>query len=300
MKNLKIINKFKEEYFIKFNKCFEYEIVNIEASKKYIHFIIKNEFGLNKVNKSDLLKNVKPSIQSSLNKEEYFTKQLIKKLSNINYKVIKYTNQKNVIIKDKYGYCKTHANALLEGHNPSIKTAINKKSYFINKFNEKYNKKYVLDNIIISKFNQKINVYCKIHGEFLILPDNLMRGQGCKKCGNINTSNALKENPTGWKLSSWVNSGMKSKNFDSFKVYIIKCWNEDEEFYKIGRTFLKTLERFSYKKRMPYNYKIVKEIVGDAKEMYNLENQLKKENKMHKYKPKINFDGEYECFKLIK
>ena len=38
--------------------------------------------------------------------------------------------------------------------------------------------------------------------------------------------------------------GLKSKKFEDFKVYIIKCWNEEEEFYKIGKTYRKISRRF--------------------------------------------------------
>ena len=48
---------------------------------------------------------------------------------------------------------------------------------------------------------------------------------------------------------------------------------------------------------MPYNYKIIKEIKGNAIEIFNLEIKLKKEISMYKYKPSIDFNGKYECFK---
>lgn len=92
----------------------------------------------------------------------------------------------------------------------------------------------------------------------------------------------------------------KSKYFDSFKVYIIKCWNEEEEFYKIGRTFKRTNNRFHHSSIMPYNYEIIKEIIGDAEEIIKLELKLKNEHKIFKYTPKLEFCGMHECYSKIK
>ena len=75
-------------------------------------------------------------------------------------------------------------------------------------------------------------------------------------------------------------AGEKSKNFDSFKVYVIRCWDDNEEFYKIGRTYLKTKQRFKSNKSLPYNYEIVKEIpLENARIICELEEGLKNCNK---------------------
>ena len=44
--------------------------------------------------------------------------------------------------------------------------------------------------------------------------------------------------------SDWTNAAINSKSFESFKVYIIRCYNDNEEFIKIGRTFSKLKKRF--------------------------------------------------------
>jgi hypothetical protein len=50
---------------------------------------------------------------------------------------------------------------------------------------------------------------------------------------------------------------------------------------------------------LPYKYEIVKIFEGEAKEMFDLENKLKRENKKFTYLPKINFDGMYECYNKL-
>jgi hypothetical protein len=106
----------------------------------------------------------------------------------------------------------------------------------------------------------------------------------------------MKQNPTGWKYEFWEKAGLKSKNFDSFKVYIIKCWNNNEEFYKIGKTYTTIKKRFEYKGALPYEWKIIKLYKEKSKEMSELENKLKNINKKHKYIPFIDFSGKNECF----
>jgi hypothetical protein len=160
---------------------------------------------------------------------------------------------------------------------------------------EKYD--YSLIEYLSSKI--KINIICKLHGIFKQFPDKHLSGNGCPLCGNITISKKASENPTGWANSNWIKSSKKSKYFDSFKVYIIKCFNDEEEFYKIGKTFQLIKRRFHAKKEMPYNYEVIKLIIGEAIEVTDLEAQLKRANKKHSYLPKIKFNGMYECFSSI-
>jgi hypothetical protein len=143
----------------------------------------------------------------------------------------------------------------------------------------------------------QIRINCPTHGDFTQIADNHLRGDGCQKCGLILLSERMRENPTGWNYSTWQKAGEKSKNFDSFKVYIIRCWNEEEDFYKIGKTFKKVSDRFKSKSDLPYEYTVIKEIVDDVKIICELEWLLKNCNKKNKYVPAKEFGGRYECFK---
>ena len=132
-------------------------------------------------------------------------------------------------------------------------------------------------------------------------PNAHLCGHGCVLCKDLAASNRGKQKPTGWNITNWELAAKRSKNFDSFKVYIIRCWNDEEEFYKVGRTFLKTNRRFNSNTSMPYNYEIINEFIFEtAKGAFDKENELKKLNKKFKHLPKIKFDGMYECFIKIK
>lgn len=102
-------------------------------------------------------------------------------------------------------------------------------------------------------------------------------------------------------LSGWIKNAKESNNFDSFKLYIIKCWNDEEEFYKIGRTFLKLEDRFSnnYNNDFPYSYKVIDIVESNPFHIFKLEKKLHRQLKENKYIPIQEFVGNTECFHNI-
>lgn len=104
-----------------------------------------------------------------------------------------------------------------------------------------------------------------------------------------------------FKLSEWISDAESSKNFDSYKLYVIECWNDAERFYKIGRTFLKIEGRFSnnYNNNFPYSYKIIDIVESNPFHIFKLEKKLHKQLKDNKYKPLCGFIGSTECFHNI-
>lgn len=163
----------------------------------------------------------------------------------------------------------------------------------INKFNKVHNYKYNYSKTNYLYSHLKVIVICPYHGEFSITPREHISGRGCRLC--------MLEN-RGWTKTKWLNAASAYHKFESFKLYILKCYNENEVFYKIGRTYLTVKKRYREERSMPYQYDIIKIIENyDGNYIYNLENYLHRlhhQNKL-KYIPKINFKGKYECFKNI-
>jgi len=226
-----------------------------------------------------------------------------------NYKKVNYINNKTKVII----ICSTHGEFLqtpdrhltgsicLKCKQKNVGDLLRKSiKDFIYESNKLYGNFYSYDKSIYVNNATKLIITCKIHGDFEKTPNCFLSGIGCKKCGNKRISDYQKQNPNGWDLNNWDKKAKNSKNFDSFKVYIIKCWNENEEFYKIGRTFMTINNRFKTKRMLPYNFKVIKEILGNADFIFNLENELKNFNKEYKYKPKIKFSGINECYSNIK
>lgn len=219
------------------------------------------------------------------------------------YSLVRYTGyKKNVKI-----ICKTHGtfNQRPSHHSSgsgcpkcgSESTASKKfksNSYFITKSKSIHGDRYDYSLVDYVTAKTNVTIICKEHGIFEQVPNKHTSGQGCPLCG----IKKLKEKYTGWTTTNWEKSAKVSKNFDSFKVYVIKCWNNEEEFYKIGRTYTTVHRRFN--SLLPYSYEILHEFIFEtAEEAFDYENQLQREHKYLKYLPSIAFKGRQECFSEI-
>jgi len=71
------------------------------------------------------------------------------------------------------------------------------------------------------------------------------------------------------------------------KLYLLKCFNNEERFYKIGVTSRSISRRYGSKKEMPYSYKILWIIEGDPRETFDLEAKFKLAITDIKYQPKL-------------
>lgn len=178
------------------------------------------------------------------------------------------------------------------GAEKRINSRISNLDKFIDRANAVHDNKYSYEFSKYINARTKIKIICPNHGEFLQVPDRHVHGVGCPQCSR--TENRYNENR--FSLTKWIEMGESSSNFDSFKVYIIKCKSGDEEFIKIGRTYTTVQFRFGSIRFMPYKYEIIKEISGNPHHIFHLETKLKRICKELKYSVKIPFNGQYECF----
>jgi hypothetical protein len=221
------------------------------------------------------------------------------KENNLNIEILDVLEKGFFKYKDEFGECISYISKFYKGKNPKIHAAINKTEYFINQSKKIHGDKYNYNEVIYKNSNNKVKIYCNKHKKYFYpTASNHLRNRGCSKCGD--ESGGLKNaiHSTGWTYTNWEKAGLKSKYFDSYKVYIIKCWNDKEEFYKIGKTF-KTVKNRFHSTKLPYNYKIIKIIKNEPKNICELENKLKNENKKFKYTPKNKFCGASECYSKI-
>ena len=82
-------------------------------------------------------------------------------------------------------------------------------------------------------------------------------------------------------------------------IYLIKCYNDSEIFFKIGITTREVSRRFAGFTSMPYNYELLHKYHSDGESIWNLETQLHRHYKDVKYVPLISFGGMHECFSHI-
>ena len=200
-----------------------------------------------------------------------------------------------MITEDEFGICAVKKDLLYKNGLPSIFNAVDKTKYAIKQFRKIWKYEYRYNQFKYITSICKSIVTCKVHGNFEVNHHNHSQGKGCPDCGRIRAC----ENGLGWSYSNWEKAAEKSKNFDSYKLYILKCWNDEEEFYKIGKTFTKMCRRYTPKK-FPYNFEIILIIEDDeANKISQLESKLKRVHKKYKYVPNMHFGGKQECFTKI-
>ena len=268
----------------------------------------ETEFGLCKRNIYNIGR-TNYNIHSAIYKTDFCIKQLTKLYGNkYDFSKVQYKNRKEKVLIN----CLLHGEFLMSLRNLLVGNLVcwgcNKQfyskshSHTIEKFIEKASKihgdKYDYSEGIYKNSFTKVDIICKIHGKFTQNVKNHLNGSGCIQCGKIKLSESHSKNPTGWNLTNWIKKAKISKQFDSFKVYVIKCWNENEEFIKIGRTFNKLKQRFNGN-NIPYKFEILQIFKGEAEEMYNLEVKLKRLNKSKKYLPLLKFNGYKECYSKV-
>lgn len=308
---MKTLEQFKEEFYQKYPNS-DIEIIEYMNSK---NVFIKNKYGICKSVANQLIRGEFPCIRSAINKTEYFINQAKEVHGDeFDYSLAKYKNSKDKlkIICKIHGVFEVNYSNFVHSKSKCLKCKNVKQSLkrtfsliqFIDKANKVHNYKYDYSKSVYINSDTKIIVTCPIHGDFEPNANNHIRGSGCMLCRNINLSILNRKNPKGWSRTNWWNSTKNSKKFDSFKVYIIECWNDEERFYKIGRTYQKINFRFC-KSAMPYNHKVLQVFEfqeftqENCNKCYDLENELKRKNKEFKYVPQIKFDGMHECFKNV-
>lgn len=121
------------------------------------------------------------------------------------------------------------------------------------------------------------------------------------KNGKSNMCRSCSLKFSGWSDSEWELRGKQSSNFDNYKVYIVKIYNEKETFFKIGKTYITVKERFSREASgFLYEYDVVAEIISNSGiEISKIERELHSLYRENSYTPNYLFNGHTECFTEI-
>jgi hypothetical protein len=77
------------------------------------------------------------------------------------------------------------------------------------------------------------------------------------------------------------------------QFYVLRLFNEDEDFIKIGITTNKINRRFSGNKNMPYEYEVLEQIIDIEP---SLESSIQEGLSEFLYEPHIKFPGHLECY----
>ncbi|MEN8424044.1 GIY-YIG nuclease family protein [Acinetobacter junii] len=155
----------------------------------------------------------------------------------------------------------------------------------IGQFKKLHGERYNYSKVDYKGAFKEVVIVCKDHGDFKQTPKSHKRGSGCPECAI--TIDHTKE--------SYVNFCNFYANGLSY-LYLIKCINKEESFYKVGISYYGANQRFNSKGKMPYKFEILNEIQGQVEVIWDLEKQIHKLLKKHKHKPQQLFHGSTECF----
>lgn len=135
-----------------------------------------------------------------------------------------------------------------------------------------------------------ISIKCNTHGKFKQRANDHLSGNGCQKCAS--------DLGIGFKRDSFLRVCQKREK-DKANLYLIKCFDDNEVFYKVGITYRSLKYRFSGISRLPYNYSVISTLSISPIEAWNGEKDIHKKLKEHKYKPSKKFGGSFECFSKL-
>lgn len=139
--------------------------------------------------------------------------------------------------------------------------------------------------------NDYIDIVCRKHGTFQQSIISHMQGRGCRDCGY--------EVVDVFRRSSYVENCIENYGGVA-NLYLIRCFNDVENFYKIGITCKDTLsKRFPKGVHMPYSYEEIVFLQSTPEVVWDSENILHKMFSKDRYEPDVVFGGsKTECFKF--
>ena len=163
------------------------------------------------------------------------------------------------------------------------------KKAFVEKARSVHGLKYDYSSSVYVNNETKLEISCPDHGIFLQQPNSHFNGSGCPECH--------KEVAGGHSRSAYVER-CKLNHDGLTNLYIIKCRDEHEGFYKVGITSLSLKQRFN-KGTLPYEYEVLEFFGDEAGFIWDLEKQLHRVLSDYKHQPRKKFSGRFECFSKV-
>lgn len=155
-------------------------------------------------------------------------------------------------------------------------------SEFLEKARNTHEEKYKYVEESYKAIKKNLDIVCLSHGVFSQNAKNHINGAGCPIC---------KTEQSGWTKSKYT---QMAKKYGGSHLYLIKCFNKNESFYKIGIT-VKTVKQ-RYAQDMPYQYEVIGLVHGEGGYVWQQEKNTHRALKDFRYKPCLAFGGMTECF----
>jgi len=176
------------------------------------------------------------------------------------------SREKLEIVCKKHGVFHQLAHAHLRGNgcplcgdvSQSDSKILGKSLGFIEICQKVHGDKYDYSKVMYTGAFNKIIIGCPIHGDFLQSATHHKQGNGCPKCKNSGW---------GWSKTNWIGTSKDGNGM----LYVLKCYNNVESFFKVGITTQDVKQRYAAKSRMPYNYQILYTVIGRADKIFDTE-----------------------------
>lgn len=242
--------------------------------------LLKDKYGVIYLKQANQILNNRPGIKTALNKTEYFMNQLREKYPEIAKQITPVSEyeamKKKMLFNTRYGLVSLPPDALMAGHTPTVRSAVNRKDYMRKQLLEMYGNKYDFEILSTDRHEGKVKLICPVHGEVLIDNNYIFEGCGCIECN------------TNWEKSD--------------TLYIVKLTNKWESFYKLGITHLDDRGRPKrYRQYTKIGYKVEQlylHTYDSYQECFDKELKLKQLIKPYLYQPQIWVNNSStECFK---
>lgn len=283
------LNKLKEKYPNLLDKLTF--VTKYISSKSDI--IVNDGIGDLITKPESLLQGDLPGISKAINKNKYFAiRAAIIHRNKYDYSKVNYIKSKGQIII----ICPIHGEFIQTADNhyagygcpkcakdQASKNKLSNTEKFTQKARLIHGNLYDYSKINYISAKNKITITCPIHGDFVQTPSDHLSGNGCKKCTK-----------TGF-YSSYRAIFHPEWSEKQARIYLIKCTNNKEAFYKIGLTTLTENIRFSGNK-LPYNYEIIQSLNTTLYDACFIEKFSHEDLDKFKYNPLISFKGSGECF----
>jgi len=148
--------------------------------------------------------------------------------------------------------------------------------------------KYNYASTTYKRYHDKVEIICPEHGSFFqTAGSHLHNRSGCPMC-------SYRDYEGGYGIKRFANHPEIKNN--PAVLYVVRVHNDQETFVKVGITQKTIDERLTG--RLPYSYDVIGTVSGRLYNLFLVEQAVKKQLKLQKYRPSIKFNGHTECFNV--
>ena len=164
---------------------------------------------------------------------------------------------------------------------------------FINRLKQQYGDSLVYDDVRFTTLSDSVTVACREHGQFKQRGDYLLDNKiACPEC--VKKSKQSKAN----RLGSYTLDSVNKQPDKKAIFYILKMFDDAEEFFKVGITTQPIHRRFPRLQVKGYRIRPVLVQEATLKEAFLKEQDLLQRYSNEKYAPIRKFNGHTECFAI--